>query len=83
MPHTKMIYVAPTESQDGWLYMGSHNCSAAAMGKLQKNNTQLHVLNYEIGVILEMKKGQTATALPFGFPATKYNADQQPFVSDS
>ncbi|KAL6063243.1 Tyrosyl-DNA phosphodiesterase 1 [Balamuthia mandrillaris] len=36
----------------GWLYLGSHNFSGAAWGRLQKGGSQLHILNYEIGILL-------------------------------
>ena len=33
-----------------WLYIGSHNLTAAAWGIFQKNKTQVHIRSYEIGV---------------------------------
>lgn len=35
-----------------WVFLGSHNLSGAAWGKFEKNQTQLNVLSYELGVLL-------------------------------
>ena len=35
-----------------WVFLGSHNLSGAAWGKFEKNETQLNVLSYELGVLL-------------------------------
>ncbi|CAG9462817.1 unnamed protein product [Pedinophyceae sp. YPF-701] len=53
MPHIKTY---ARHSEDGrrifWLFLGSHNISMAAWGKLEKNSTQLMVRSYEMGVLL-------------------------------
>ncbi|KAJ9120487.1 hypothetical protein QFC24_005160 [Naganishia onofrii] len=48
--------VAPGSSVGGWYYMGSHNFSAAAWGTMKMEGTQpqIHVRNYEMGVILPL-----------------------------
>ena len=33
-----------------WMYIGSHNLTAAAWGIFQKKETQLHMRSFEIGV---------------------------------
>eukprot|EP00911_Craspedida_sp_UC1_P002836 UC1_evm1s2079 len=35
-----------------WAYLGSHNLSQAAWGKLQKGDTQLFIRSYEAGVVV-------------------------------
>ena len=35
-----------------WVFLGSHNLSGAAWGVFEKNETQLRVLSYELGVLL-------------------------------
>ena len=35
-----------------FLVMTSHNLSKAAWGTLQKNDTQLYIMHYELGVLL-------------------------------
>lgn len=63
MPHIKTFarYERPTggDAAPGasrgarlaWCLIGSHNLSAAAWGKLEKNATQLAVLSYELGAL--------------------------------
>lgn len=38
-------------TDDTILYFGSHNFSAAAWGNLEKNETQIAIANWEIGVL--------------------------------
>ena len=40
------------ESRIAFLVVTSHNLSKAAWGALQKNETQLYIMHYELGVLL-------------------------------
>ncbi|EFC49742.1 predicted protein [Naegleria gruberi] len=40
--------------KNGYIFVGSHNLSQPALGKLQKNGTQLYISNYELGVIFKL-----------------------------
>lgn len=56
VPHIK-TYTRYALRSDGppklaWVFLGSHNLSGAAWGKFEKNQTQLNVLSYELGVLL-------------------------------
>jgi hypothetical protein len=57
--HSKFIIACNEEELDDnklisdniIMYFGSHNLSASAWGNLEKNNTQVSMANYELGVI--------------------------------
>jgi tyrosyl-DNA phosphodiesterase-1 len=56
VPHIK-TYTRYALRSDGppklaWVFLGSHNLSGAAWGKFEKNQTQLNVRSYELGVLL-------------------------------
>ncbi len=53
-----------------WVLLGSHNLSQAAWGALEKNETQLHIRHYELGVLLlpSLEEGYRRS-LQFGFRA--------------
>jgi tyrosyl-DNA phosphodiesterase-1 len=65
----------------GWLYIGSHNMSMAAWGRLQKQESQLQISNFELGVFF--KKIPSNTPIPFKLPAREYTKSDEPFVLDS
>lgn len=48
--HSKILLrsVCTDSMQYGWCYAGSHNFSPSAWGRLQKNESQLHIANYEL-----------------------------------
>ncbi|EIE25781.1 tyrosyl-DNA phosphodiesterase [Coccomyxa subellipsoidea C-169] len=51
MPHIKS-YLRHSGQRLAYIVLTSHNLSKAAWGVLQKNNTQLHIMHYELGVLL-------------------------------
>jgi len=68
------------------IYIGSHNISSSAWGKSEKNNTQLCIANYELGIIFkpehnsrEMKEA-IIRALMFKFPPRKYKKGDVPWI---
>jgi len=85
LPHSKMIIFKDSfNKKTKWIYLGSHNLSSAALGRLQKKNTQLFCTNYEVGVILI---GQIAEAndamIPFAIPPEQYLDNREPFIYDN
>lgn len=71
-----------------WAMIGSHNFSGAALGKLQKNETQLQIYNYELGVFFPPKiwnnlneiKNETAPfPIPFSLDLKKYQIKDVPW----
>ena len=68
MPHVKTFArYAPNAPHDlAWVIVGSHNLSGAAWGRLEKNETQIAILSYELGVLLSPRSiGKTRVAAPF------------------
>jgi len=49
-PHIK-TYARYNGTEAAWMYLTSANMSKAAMGELQKNDSQLMIRHYEIGVL--------------------------------
>lgn len=68
MPHVKTFArYAPNAPHDlAWVIVGSHNLSGAAWGRLEKSETQIAILSYELGVLLSPRSiGKTRVAAPF------------------
>ncbi|EFA75617.1 protein-tyrosine phosphatase 3 [Heterostelium album PN500] len=72
-----------------WVYVGSHNLSPAAWGRLQKDNSQLYISNFEIGVLLLNEKPYDDLTppkwhqnIPFEIPAAPYKDSDRPFMQD-
>jgi tyrosyl-DNA phosphodiesterase-1 len=90
LAHSKMmVHKSDVNTANGgsinWIYLGSHNLSAAALGKLQKNNTQLFISNYEVGVVLiGNDASNNAGSIPFQIPPDPYssNTTEPFFVED-
>eukprot|EP01022_Parablepharisma_sp_SALTPOND_P028914 TRINITY_DN72030_c3_g1_i1.p1 TRINITY_DN72030_c3_g1~~TRINITY_DN72030_c3_g1_i1.p1 ORF type:complete len:585 (-),score=32.20 TRINITY_DN72030_c3_g1_i1:1359-3113(-) len=68
------------------IYMGSHNISSSAWGKMEKGNTQICIANYEVGVVFKPKVGSgelkrnAVKALMFKYPPGKYGAKDLPWI---
>ncbi|KAG2393408.1 hypothetical protein C9374_006939 [Naegleria lovaniensis] len=55
LSHSKIIFHQSNNNPNvGFIVIGSHNLSQAALGKLQKNNSQLYISNYELGIALKL-----------------------------
>ena len=88
MPHCKMycrsaafFRNSPERENLAWVVLGSHNLSKAAWGTLQKNETQLCIRSYELGVLL--KPGNAVCPLPFHMPPIPYTIGlDQPWTCD-
>jgi tyrosyl-DNA phosphodiesterase 1 len=51
MPHIK-TFLRHVGKDIAWLFLSSFNLSGAAWGKLERNENQLHIMSYELGVLL-------------------------------
>uniref|UniRef100_A0A3Q4ME94 Tyrosyl-DNA phosphodiesterase 1 n=1 Tax=Neolamprologus brichardi TaxID=32507 RepID=A0A3Q4ME94_NEOBR len=70
MPHIKTYMRASQDySQLAWFLVTSANLSKAAWGALEKNNTQMMVRSYELGVLY----------LPSAFGMKTFSVDKNPF----
>jgi hypothetical protein len=54
----------------------------AAWGRLQKGGTQLHIGNYELGVLLIDEKCSFLNDIPFVIPPPKYSIKEEPWIVD-
>jgi hypothetical protein len=89
--HAKYLIVTdklkPDEiTDDTVMYFGSHNLSAGAWGNLEKDNTQISLANWEIGIVFppmadskEMKE-RIIKCLPIKWPPEKYKDTDYPYM---
>lgn len=92
-PHIK-TYLRATNDQYKhllWFLVTSANLSKAAWGVLEKNNTQLMIRSYEIGVLFLPKQFSQTTftvfesptfPIPYDLPPVKYQSSDKPWVVD-
>ncbi|XP_061071981.1 tyrosyl-DNA phosphodiesterase 1 [Conger conger] len=74
MPHIKTyMRTSPDFTELAWFLVTSANLSKAAWGGLEKNNTQIMVRSYELGVLY----------LPSAFNMTKFTIQKNPFPATS
>ncbi|XP_041841527.1 tyrosyl-DNA phosphodiesterase 1 [Melanotaenia boesemani] len=74
MPHIKTyMRVSPDFTQLAWFLVTSANLSKAAWGALEKNNTQIMVRSYELGVLY----------VPSAFNMKTFPVDKNPFPVSS
>uniref|UniRef100_A0A4W4EK37 Tyrosyl-DNA phosphodiesterase 1 n=1 Tax=Electrophorus electricus TaxID=8005 RepID=A0A4W4EK37_ELEEL len=79
MPHIKIYTRAsPDFSQLAWFLVTSANLSKAAWGALEKNNTQMMVL--DINNIFPMSTTSTGLPVPFDLPPHRYSSRDQPWI---
>ncbi|CAD8052683.1 unnamed protein product [Paramecium primaurelia] len=92
IPHLKvMIITGLDEDINDYtsIYIGSHNFSQGAWGKMEKNATQLYIANTELGVLYPPKKNsaqlkqQIIEQLSFKFPPLKYEKDDVPWIVEA
>lgn len=81
MPHIK-TYAAFNngEMKPAWLLVTSANLSKAAWGELQKNNSQLGIRSYELGVLVT--DDASMDMLPYDMPLTKYSLTDKVWIWD-
>uniref|UniRef100_A0A671YEI4 Tyrosyl-DNA phosphodiesterase 1 n=1 Tax=Sparus aurata TaxID=8175 RepID=A0A671YEI4_SPAAU len=74
MPHIKTyMRASPDFSQLAWFLVTSANLSKAAWGALEKNNTQVMVRSYELGVLF----------VPSAFNMETFPVHKNPFLASS
>uniref|UniRef100_A0A8C5ECI8 Tyrosyl-DNA phosphodiesterase 1 n=1 Tax=Gouania willdenowi TaxID=441366 RepID=A0A8C5ECI8_GOUWI len=74
MPHIKTyMRASPDFSELAWFLVTSANLSKAAWGALEKNNTQIMVRSYELGVLF----------VPSAFNMETFPVDKNPFPCSS
>ncbi|GAA5873327.1 hypothetical protein JCM3774_005942 [Rhodotorula dairenensis] len=95
--HTKIIlgmhkYASGAPAAyEGWMYLGSHNFTPAAWGRLQNgsNGPELKITNYELGVVLPIR-AQSAEELQkkadalvtYRRPLVKYDPADRPWQQE-
>jgi len=76
-------------SDDTLIYLGSHNISSSAWGKMEKSNSQICISNYEIGVIFKPEKNSAVLkkniieSLMFKYPSRKYGKGDIPWIYEN
>ena len=76
-------------NNDSIIYIGSHNFSSSAWGYYEKNETQIAVANYELGVIFDCnalsfeEKLDIYNNLLFNFDCPKYSSEDMPFITQN
>ncbi|CAF0726606.1 unnamed protein product [Adineta ricciae] len=92
-PHIKTYLRAANDQykQLLWFLVTSANLSKAAWGVLEKNNTQLMIRSYEIGVLFIPKQfsqsvfsisDSPAFPIPYDLPPVKYQSTDKPWIVD-
>ena len=75
-------------NNDSIIYIGSHNFSSSAWGYYEKNNTQIAVPNYELGIIFDSNVFSLEEKLDiynnflFNFDCPKYSNKDKPFMTE-
>ena len=90
LSHSKVLIVTNTTDidDDSILYFGSHNLSSSAWGRYEKGETQIFMGNYELGIVFlpaahsAAMKQAILSRLPFKYPATQYEAGDEPWMID-
>ena len=91
IPHLKVLIIANDRfdvNDDTVIYFGSHNFTASAWGKYEKEETVLQISNTELGVLFAPKLGSAAMkqkiieGLPFKYPPRKFAKDESPFFNN-
>ena len=76
-------------NNDSIIYIGSHNFSSSAWGYYEKNETQIAVANYELGVVFDNyvlsfeEKLYIYNNLLFNFDCPKYSNEDMPFITQN
>lgn len=76
-------------NNDSFIYIGSHNFSSSAWGNYEKNDTQISIANYELGVIFDCnvltfeEKLDIYNNLLFNFDCPRYSDKDIPFIPDN
>ena len=87
IPHLKVCVATHSAEvdDDTVIYFGSHNFTASAWGKYEKEGSTIAFTNTELGVVFPCKPGSAALKrqivadLPFKYPPLKFPKGVQPF----
>ncbi|BGP45300.1 hypothetical protein JCM10450v2_001118 [Rhodotorula kratochvilovae] len=97
--HTKIILAlhkfpanAPVPAKhEGWMYLGSHNFTSAAWGKLENgsNGPTLAITNYELGVMLPIRadsaeelEKKASEMVTYRRPLCRYSPGERPWQQE-
>eukprot|EP00826_Nyctotherus_ovalis_P038515 TRINITY_DN3611_c0_g1_i16.p1 TRINITY_DN3611_c0_g1~~TRINITY_DN3611_c0_g1_i16.p1 ORF type:complete len:198 (+),score=40.74 TRINITY_DN3611_c0_g1_i16:340-933(+) len=88
--HTKAAILAANHEidDDTAIYIGSHNISESAWGRIERKNSQLCIANYEVGIVFPPEKGskrmkeEILEALAFTYPPAKYDQSDLPWIHE-
>ena len=75
-------------NNDSIIYIGSHNFSSSAWGYYEKNDSQIAISNYELGVIFDSniinfeEKLDIFNNFLFNFDCPKYSNEDKPFIRE-
>ncbi len=75
-------------SNDILFYFGSHNFSMAAWGSLEKNDSQVSMANYELGIIFNpvklrfQEKQNILKSFAYNLNSGFYKNEDKPFLRD-
>ncbi|KAF7292580.1 hypothetical protein MIND_01155500 [Mycena indigotica] len=79
----EIVEAKPTPPPHAWMYVGSHNFTAAAWGKLGGSgfNPVLTISNYELGVVLPLATAADVDrSVAWGRPARPYIKGDEPWI---
>ncbi|KAG0662233.1 hypothetical protein C6P46_003419 [Rhodotorula mucilaginosa] len=78
-------------AHEGWMYLGSHNFTPAAWGRLENSASgpQLKITNYELGVVLPIRaksaeelQTKADALVTYRRPLVKYGPDERPWQQE-
>jgi len=76
-------------NNDSIIYIGSHNLSLSAWGNYEKNESQIAIANYELGVLFDCnvlsyeEKLDIYNNILFNFDNPKYSKEDKPFIIEN
>lgn len=81
--HAKIIS-ATVKGNEKWWYIGSHNFTKSAWGRIVKSGSAILIANYELGIIFTKEDGQIlfpeGFPYPYKRPAKPYNDKDLPWI---
>ncbi|CAK5277009.1 unnamed protein product [Mycena citricolor] len=81
----EVIETGPIGKPRSWLYVGSHNFTPSAWGRLSGSgfNPVLEVMNYELGVVMRLEtEAEENKAIAWARPTRRYVKDDVPWIQE-
>lgn len=78
--HTKLMIASEASDKILYYYLGSANFTPSAWGRFVKEQSQLMVCNFELGVLLDPV--DCPPSWPYTRPADLYASNDQPWMQD-